>query len=153
MGRSFGSALVQTGRGHTGCALRPAPNSAVEPGVFHAPLVVRAVDPDRDAFDIGIGTGDGAWVKDDWTPAILGQELLDLPDDLPPFFDIGFGRLLVDQLVYFRVAVTGVVALRTAQIILVEHLVRIVEAGLGNGEGKRIILAHYGRIPLRGVRP
>ena len=46
----------------------------------------------------------------------------------------------VDQLVHFRVAVAGVIALRAAGIVFVEHLVGIVETGLGDGEGERVIL-------------
>ena len=90
-------------------------------------------------------------MEDDRPAAILGEVFFDLPDDTPPLLDIGLDRLLVDQLVDLGVAITGVVALGAAGIILVEHLVGVIEPGLGHGEGERVILSHDGRVPLRRV--
>src|SRR6185437_6181952 len=60
---------------------------SVEPGVFQAPHVVRAVDPDGDALDVRIGAGHRARMKDDRPAAILGQMLFDLPYDAAPLLE------------------------------------------------------------------
>ncbi len=59
--------------------------------------------------------------------------------------------MLVDQLVDLGVAVAGIIALRTAQIVFVEHLVGVIEPGLADGKGERVVLAHDCRIPLRRI--
>src|SRR5690349_15459140 len=51
--------------------------SAVEPGVFHPPLVVRAVDPDRDSPDPRIRASHRARMENDRPAAILSQIFFD----------------------------------------------------------------------------
>src|SRR3954462_5745528 len=107
--------------------------SAVEPGVFHPPFVVRAVDPCGDALDLRIGAGRLARVKDDRPTGVFRQPPLDLPDKFAAPIEITRDGLLVDQLVGPGITIAGVVALGPAIIILVEHLVGIVEPGFGDG--------------------
>src|SRR5205085_6843529 len=78
--------------------------SAVEPGILHAPHIVGAVDPDRDALHLRVGAGHRARVEDDRPAAIFGEIFLDLPDQPAPLLDIGLDRLPVDQLVDLGVA-------------------------------------------------
>src|SRR5207247_2224759 len=61
-------------------------------------------------------------------------------DDLLAFFRISLDRLLVYQLVEFGVAVPGIVSRRTAEVILVVHLVRVVDAALRRHRTDRIVL-------------
>ena len=56
-------------------------------------------------------------VVDDGTRHVLGQDLLDLPDDLLALGDVALLRLLGQQLVDLWVAVLGVVAIRIAGIV------------------------------------
>src|SRR5215469_17736690 len=90
-------------------------------------------------------------MEDDRPSAILSQSLFDLPHDLSPLLGIGLAGLLVDQFVDFCIAIAGVVTLRPAGIVLVEHLVGIIEPRFSNGETQSIILAHNRRIALGSV--
>src|SRR5689334_21768544 len=82
----------------------------IQPDVFEAPAVVDAVDLQQDALDLRRPAGVGDVVADDRPGRVVGQLLLDLPHDLLALLDIGFGRLLVDQLVDLGILVAGVVA-------------------------------------------
>src|SRR5262249_49152706 len=90
-------------------ARRRSVRSTVEPGVFHAPQIVGAVDPHGDAFDIGVLAGHLLGVPDDRPAGVLGQAAFDLPDDLAAFFRVAFDRLLVDQRVGLLVTVAGII--------------------------------------------
>jgi hypothetical protein len=58
-------------------------------------------------------------VEQDRAGIVLGQLAFDLPYQPLAFLDIGFGGLPFDQLVDLGIAVAGVVALCTADIVLV----------------------------------
>ena len=80
-------------------------------------------------------------MHDDRPGAVFLQLAVDFPDDLLALLLIGLGRLPVDQRVDLPIAVAGVVALRAADVVLVELLVRIVDAAAGQIEADQIILA------------
>src|SRR4051812_9890077 len=115
---------------------RPGPSSGrppplpLEPEVLVSVAVVDAVHHYGHAFDPRMPAGRLSWVKDDRAGHVLDQFALDLPDDFLALLGIGLHRLLVDELVDVRVAVPGIIALCPADIILVELLVGIVDAGL-----------------------
>jgi hypothetical protein len=52
----------------------------------------------------------------------------------PALLLVGLARLLLDQLVDLSIAVTVVICFRTANVILIEGLVRIVDAFAGKIE-------------------
>src|SRR5437764_3347774 len=101
--------------------------SAVEPPIFHAPAIILAVDHDRDVLQLRLPTGCGAEVVDDRPRAVLLQSLVDVPDQALALLLVGFGRLLLEQLLDVAVAVASVVALRAAAVILVEHLIGVID--------------------------
>src|SRR5437588_7581629 len=120
----------------------------VEPEVFEAPAVVDAVGHDGQVPDLRIPAGRASGVKYDRPGAVLDQALLELPHQSFALLDIWLGRLLVDELVDFRIAVTGIVTVGAADIVFVELLVGIVERALGDVETDREVLAHHLGIPL-----
>src|SRR5439155_3598162 len=77
----------------------------IQPHVFHAPAVVDAVAHDRQAFDVRVVTIARRSIEDHRTRAIIGQLLLDLPDQFLAFCLIALHRLLVDQLVELGIAI------------------------------------------------
>jgi len=101
---------------------------AVEPDVLHAPAVELAVDHNGQPFDLRLHAGCQAGVVDDRPRAVLLQFLVDLPDQTPALLPIGHRRLLNEQRLQIGVAISGVVALRTAAVVLEELLVGIVDA-------------------------
>jgi hypothetical protein len=86
---------------------------------------------------IGLPAAGAPIVKDDGAGDVLRQYPLDLPHQLLAFLQVALDRLLLDQLVYVRIAVSSVVALRTADVILVECLVGLVEAVLADAQTDR----------------
>ena len=64
---------------------------------------------------------------------------------------VGFGRLLLEQLLELAVAIAGVVALRAAAVVLVEHLVGVVDAAAGVVLAELVIVARDLREPVRSV--
>src|SRR5271166_5746119 len=130
-------------------AIRPAPANAgpvrrplfVQPQIFEAPAVVLAVDHDRQPFQLGLPAGRGAEVVDDRPGSILLQLLVDLPDELPALALVGFDRLLLEPLLELGVAIAGIVALGVAAVVLVELLVRVVDAAAGVVQADLVILA------------
>src|SRR5260370_29235275 len=118
----------------------------VQPEVFEAPAIVLAVDHDRQPFHLRLPAGRCAEVVNDRTRAVLLQFLVDLPDEFAALLRIGLHRLQRELLFELVVAVTGVVALRATAIILVELLVRIVDAAAGVILADLIVLArHFGQ--------
>src|SRR4051794_26285267 len=96
---------------HRICMASPLPLAGppltVEPYILHSVAVVDAVDHCHETLDVGLRTGAVARVEDNRSGALLGQYVLDFPDDLLTLLDIGLGRLLVHQPVDLRVAVSG----------------------------------------------
>src|SRR5690348_4510661 len=66
-------------------------------------------------------------------------------------FGIGLARLPLDQLVDLLVAIAGVVAVRAARVVLVEHLVGVVDRCLADIDANRIVLADYLWEPVGGL--
>src|SRR4051794_12531067 len=62
----------------------------VEPDLFHAVAVIDAVDHRHVALDVGVPARAGAVVVQDRARHVLGQPLLDLPDELLAFFLVRF---------------------------------------------------------------
>src|SRR6516225_11759869 len=122
----------------------------VQPHVLVTIAVIRAVHHDGDALDVGLPAGAWAAVEDDRTGDVLLQLLVDHPDQLPALPDVGFLRLLVEQLFDLLVAIAGVVALRAAGIVLIERLVGVVDGVARKVEPERVVLARDLREPLRG---
>src|SRR5271163_2547281 len=123
----------------------------VEPDVFEAPAIVDAVDHDRQTLDPGLPAGAAGRVKDDRSDRSFRQHPFELPDDLLALFRIGLHRLLIDELVELRVAVAGIVPCGAADEILVEHLIRVIDAGLHRHGANRVVFAHDLRVPLGGI--
>src|SRR5205823_8013433 len=113
----------------------------IEPHVLKPPAVENAVDDQVEALDAGPPAGRGAGVEDDRSRGVARQAPLDLPYQLPPLLGIGLARLPVDQRVDLLVAIAGVVAVRAARVVLIEHLVGVVDRGLADIDPDRIVLA------------
>ena len=79
---------------------------------------------------------------------VLLQLLVDLPNKPLALLDIRFRGLLIEQLLELLVAVVGVIALRSAGVILVEILVRIIDRIAGKVEPDRIVLARDLAVPV-----
>src|SRR5207248_10371782 len=94
-----------------------------EPHALAPPAVESAVDGQVEALDARPPAGRGARVEDDRPRGVARKAPLDLPHQLPPLLGIGLARLPVDLGVDLLVAKAGVVAVRAARVILVEHLV------------------------------
>ena len=114
----------------------------VEPDVFHAPTVEDAVGRDRQPLDIGLPADGAAPIKYDRPGTVFGKPAFNRPDKLLALLGVGFGRLLVDQLVYFGVAVSVKVGLGTANIVRIEGGIGIVDEVGRKVEADRIVLAH-----------
>src|SRR5262249_18109783 len=106
----------------------------VEPQILEAVAVVDAVDHDRHALQPGLPAGRHARIEKGRPGVVLGQFILDLPDDPFALFDINLHRLAVDHLVDLGVAIAGIVSLGAADIVLVEDRIGIVDSGLGDVE-------------------
>src|ERR1700730_15231395 len=123
----------------------------VEPDVFHTPAVIDAVDHDGEPLHIGLPAGRAARGK----AAGPGPRLRQLPFDLPyqpsALLRIGLDRLPVDQLVDLRVAVAGIIPLRTAHVVLVKLLIRVVDTGFTTADADCVVLARQLGKPLDGV--
>src|SRR5262245_32021091 len=87
-------------------------------------------------------------MRDDRPRYVLLQLLVDLPNQLLALFQIRFRRLLVELLLELLVAIVRVIALRSAAVILVEVLVRIVDRAAGEVEPHRIVLARDLAVPV-----
>src|SRR5438874_9644093 len=123
----------------------------IEPHVLKPPAVENAVDDQVEALDARPPAGRGAGVEDDRPRGVAREPPLDLPHQLPPLFGIGLARLPVDQRVDLLVAITGVVAVRTARVVLVEHLVGVVDRCLAYIDADRIVLADDLWEPVGGL--
>src|SRR6267154_711550 len=125
--------------------------SAVQPPIFHAPAIVLAVDHDRRALHLRLPAGRGAEVVDDRPRAILLQFPVDVPDQALALFLVGFCRLLLEQFFELGVAIAGVVALRAAAVILIELLVRVVDATAGVVHADLVVVPRHLGEPVGGV--
>src|SRR5262249_39566397 len=67
-------------------------------------------------------------VKDDGAGDVLRQYPFDLPHQLLAFLQVALHRLLLDQPVYLRIAVTVIIQLGTAPVAQVEVLVWVLPA-------------------------
>src|SRR5215469_14710458 len=123
----------------------------VEPEVFEAEAVVNAVDHHSHPLHLRVAARRLSGIEDNRTGAVLGQPPFDFPYQMLAFVLLGFGRLLIDQLVDFRTAIACVVALCGTDIVLVELLVGVVDGALADIEADSKIFAHDPRIPLRRV--
>ena len=78
------------------------------------------------------------------------QFAVDLPHQMLALFLVGLHRLLVDQLVELAVAVFRVVAVRVANVVLVEILVWVVEPAADETLGESEVATDQSRQPIRG---
>jgi hypothetical protein len=123
----------------------------VEPDVFHAPAVEDAVGHQAQVLDPGLPAGGDSRVKKHRADLCLGEDPLDLPNDVFALYWICLHRLLIDQLVEFGVAVSAIVPHRTAQVILKKHLVGVVDTALDRHCADSIVLARHLAVPARGI--
>src|SRR6202047_2244865 len=72
--------------------------------------------------------GTTAVIEDDRSGAVFRQPAVDLPDQSLALCLVGLDRLLLVHLLELGVAVVGVIALRTAGIMLVEIGVGIIDS-------------------------
>ena len=70
-------------------------------------------------------------VEKDRPGAILLQLLVDFEDQVAALLLILFHRLLIEQLVHLRIAITGVITIRAAGVIFIELRVGIVDPKAG----------------------
>src|SRR6516164_1475678 len=75
----------------------------VEPDIFHAPAVEDAVGHQGQVLDPGLPAGGDSRVKKHWADLFLGENPLDLPNNVFALYWISLHRLLIDQLVEFGV--------------------------------------------------
>src|SRR5260370_21614662 len=120
----------------------------IEPHVLKPPAVENAVDDQIEALDARPPAGRGAGVEYDRARGVAREAPLDLPHQLPPLLGIGLARLPVDQRVDLLVAIAGVVAVRAARVVLVEHLFGVVDRCLSVIDADRIVLADYLGVPV-----
>src|SRR5262245_65984583 len=102
----------------------------VEPDVFHSPAVVDAVGHLGVALDPGLPAARTSRVDQHRSEHRLRELALGPPDDRFALLRVSFHRLPVDERVEFRMTVAGVVTRRVVIKILIEHLVRVVDAAL-----------------------
>src|SRR4051794_27413460 len=100
--------------------LRSLRRLVVEPDVFHTPAVVNAVDHRGKSLNPRLPAGCGTGMMDDRSCPVAKQFLLDLPYQLPTPFIVCLHRLLLEKLLDFMVAVSRIVELSTATIILIQ---------------------------------
>src|SRR5262249_41517506 len=86
---------------------------------------------------------------DDWLHPLLLQLFVDLPHQLPPLFLVRFDRLPLEALLHFAIAVSGVVPLGAADVVLIKLLVGIVDRADRKDKGDLVILARQPRKPKR----
>ena len=103
----------------------------VEPHILHAPAVEQAVDHDRQSLQLRLPAGRKAVVVKDRPSTIVLQFFVYLPNEMPTLLLIGLHGLLIEQLVDLGIAVAGVIAVRTAGVILIELRVGVVHPGAG----------------------
>src|SRR5260370_27698024 len=104
----------------------------VGPIVLHAPAVEDAVDHYRQPLHPRLPARRAAAVIDDRPGAVLRQLPFDLPSDLLPILPVGFHRLLVDQLVHVRVAISIIVHFRTTRVVPADIIVRVIHEASRN---------------------
>ena len=114
------------------------------------PLVL-AVDHDGQAFDLRLRASAGTGVVDDRARAVLLQLLVDVPDEMPALVAVGDLGLRDELFLELGVAITGVVALRAAAIILEELLVGVVDAAARVVEADLVVLAGELGKPVDGL--
>src|ERR1700680_664531 len=100
----------------------------VEPDVLHAPPVDDAVDHHRQPLHPRLPARRAAAVIDDRPGTVLRQLPFDLPYELLPILLVGFHRLLVDQFIHVRTAISTIVHFRTTRVVPVEIIVGIINA-------------------------
>src|SRR5215471_10708180 len=90
---------------------------------------------------MGLPAGGAPIVKDDGAGDVLHQYPFDLPHQLLAFLQVALDRLLLDQPVYLRIAVTAMIQFATAPVAQVEVLVWVGPAARLVG-GDDVVLAH-----------
>src|SRR5262249_42044802 len=93
---------------------------AIQPDVLEAPAVERAVHHEGQVLDIGSPAGRTPGIEDDRPRPFLGQFALDCPYQLLAALLIGLHRLLLDQLIDFRIAVAVPIQDRSASVVQIE---------------------------------
>src|SRR5215470_14131589 len=118
---------------------RPTATSLVEPNIIQAPVVVEAIVLQNEALYVGLPAQASYALRDDGSRHVLGKLLLDIPDELSALGEIGFVGLRLDQLLHIGVAILGVVALRTAGVVLVEVDIGVVDGTGGEIHANRVL--------------
>src|SRR5258708_4638604 len=137
-------------RGRKRCSTRRA-GLFIEPRLLETPAVEDAVDLGRDPVHPRVPAGGEIVAPDDRAGGVLGQLLVDLPDQLLALFLVRLDRLLLVHLFELGVAIVRVVALRAARIVLEEIGVRVVGPAAGQIAGDHEILAGDLWKPVRGL--
>src|SRR5439155_20250003 len=115
---------------------------AIEPHVFHAPAVERAVRHQRQSLHLRLVTGRGPLIVDDRPHRVLDQLALDPPGNLLAHRRIALHRLLHDQPIELRAAIAGHIARRAAHIIFDQLRIRVVDRTTRGALRDRIVLAY-----------
>jgi hypothetical protein len=119
----------------------PLAHLFIEPDVFPTIPVEDAVDHEGQPFDVGLPARPAARIEDDRPGAVLGQLAFDRPDQLLAPRLVGLDRLLLDQFVDLRTAITVIVQIPAAAVCQVEVLVGIGPASR-EVETDDVILPH-----------
>src|SRR5579862_5320195 len=98
----------------------------VEPGFLKAGRIVDAIDHCCYPLDIRLAASRRPGIKQDRAGVVFDQFLLDLPYQFAAFVEIRLYRLALDQLVDFGIAVSGVIAQRTAYIVFVKCHIGVI---------------------------
>src|SRR5436190_17797338 len=109
----------------------------VEPNLLVSPVAVDAIGGTHMPLHIGMSALGSAAVQDDRASDVLVEDTLDLPDEFPALGDIALGRLELQQLRDFRVAISRKIILGVASIALDQRGVGIIDAGPRQIESNR----------------
>src|SRR5215471_2264226 len=118
----------------------------IQPNVLEAPAIEQAVHHDGHVLDIGSPAGRSPGIEDNRPRPVLGQFALDCPDQLLAPLPVSLPRLLLDQLVDFRVAVTVPIQARSASVMQIEERIGVRSADLRVDSDREILPLNFRQI-------
>src|SRR6516162_2421281 len=118
----------------------------IQPNVLEAPAVERAVHHDGHVLDIGSPAGRTPGIEDNRPRLVLGQFALDCPYQLLPALPVGLHRLLLDQLIDFRIAVVVPIEARSTSVVQIEDRIGVLSADLPAESDREILPQNFRHI-------
>src|SRR5260370_3684063 len=113
--------------------------SLVQPDIFHAPVVVDAVDHDGQPFELGDPAAAAALAADQRLCVKLDSPPLHSPVEPIAFVLVRLHRLMLDHPVDLGVAIAIVIADPATRVIFVEHRIRVVDQRAGQVERDGVV--------------